>query len=145
MCRIVQDIRTCLIRHTKKPVKCVWLYRIISEPVLSDTPKNQWNVSDCTGSYQNLSYQTHQETSEMCRIVQDHIRTCLIRHTKKPVKCVWLYRIISEPVLSDTLRNQWNVSDCTGSYQNLSNPTHQEISEMCRIVQDIGILRFYFS
>jgi len=28
---------------------------------------------------------------------------------------------------------------------NLSNPTHHVIREMCRIVQDVGILRFYFS
>ena len=28
---------------------------------------------------------------------------------------------------------------------NLSNPTHQGTREMCRIVQDVGILRFYFS
>jgi hypothetical protein len=28
---------------------------------------------------------------------------------------------------------------------NLSNPTHQETSEMCQIGQDVGILRFYFS
>ena len=26
---------------------------------------------------------------------------------------------------------------------NLSNPTHQGIREMCRIVQDVGILKFY--
>ena len=32
MCRIVQDVRTCLIRHTKGPGKCVRLYRM-SEPV----------------------------------------------------------------------------------------------------------------
>ena len=28
---------------------------------------------------------------------------------------------------------------------NLSNPTHQGTREMCRIVQDVGILRFYFN
>jgi hypothetical protein len=28
---------------------------------------------------------------------------------------------------------------------NLSNPTHQGTREMCRIVQDVGILRVYFS
>ena len=32
MCRIVQDVSTCLIRHTKGPGKCVGLYRM-SEPV----------------------------------------------------------------------------------------------------------------
>jgi hypothetical protein len=26
---------------------------------------------------------------------------------------------------------------------NLSNPTHQVTREMCRIVQDVGLLRFY--
>jgi hypothetical protein len=48
--------------------------------------RNQENVSDCTGC-QNLSNPTHQGTREMCRIVQD-VRTCLIRHTKGPGKCV---------------------------------------------------------
>ena len=28
MCRIVQDVRTCLIRHNKGPGKCVGLYRM---------------------------------------------------------------------------------------------------------------------
>jgi hypothetical protein len=28
---------------------------------------------------------------------------------------------------------------------NLSNPTHHGTREMCQIVQDVGILRFYFS
>jgi hypothetical protein len=32
MCQIVQDVRTCLTRHTKGPGKCVGLYRM-SEPV----------------------------------------------------------------------------------------------------------------
>ena len=32
MSLIVQDVRTCLILHTKAPGKCVWLYRM-SEPV----------------------------------------------------------------------------------------------------------------
>ena len=32
MCRTVQDVRTCLILHTKGPGKCVGLYRM-SEPV----------------------------------------------------------------------------------------------------------------
>ena len=63
----------------------------MSEPVKSDTPKDQGNVSDCTGC-QNLSNPTHQGTREMCRIVQD-VRTCLIRHTKGPGKCVGLYRM----------------------------------------------------
>jgi hypothetical protein len=48
-------------------------------------------VSDCTGC-QNLSNPTHQGTREMCRIVQD-VRTCLIRHTKGPGKCVGSYRM----------------------------------------------------
>ena len=137
MCQIVQDIRTCLFRHTKRPGKCVRLYRI-SEPVYSDTPRDQGNVSDCTGC-QNLSIPTHQETREMCQIVQD-IRTCLFRHTKRPGKCVRLYRI-SEPVYSDTPRDQGNVSDCTGC-QNLSIPTHQETREMCQIVQNVRTCLF---
>jgi hypothetical protein len=28
---------------------------------------------------------------------------------------------------------------------NMSNPAHQGTREMCDIVQDVGILRFYFS
>ena len=28
MCQIVQDVRPCLIRHTKGPGKCVRLYRM---------------------------------------------------------------------------------------------------------------------
>ena len=36
--------------------------------------------------------------------------------------------------LPHTMYIQWN----------LSNPTHQWIREMCKIVQDVGILRFYF-
>ena len=36
------------------------------------------------------------------------------------------------------------MSDCTGC-QNLSNLTHQVTREMCLIVQDVGIFRFYFS
>ena len=35
----------------------------------------------------------------------------------------------------DILEIQWN----------LSNPTHQGTREMCQIVQDVGILRLYFS
>jgi hypothetical protein len=36
------------------------------------------------------------------------------------------------------------MSVCTGC-QNLSNPTHQGTREICWIVQDVRILRFYFS
>ena len=110
MCRIVQDVRTCLIRHTKGPGECVGLYRM-SEPVFSITPRDQGNVSDCTGC-QNLSNPTHQGTRGMCRIAQD-VRNCLIWHTKGPWECVGLYRM-SEPVYSITPRDQRNVSDCTG-------------------------------
>jgi len=90
MCQIVQDVRTCLIRHINGPGKCVRLYRM-SEPVLSYTSMVQGNVSDCTGC-QNLSYPTHQWTREMCRIVQD-VRTCLIRYINGPGKCVGLHRM----------------------------------------------------
>jgi hypothetical protein len=39
MCQIVQDVRTCLARHTKGPGKCVGLYGLDSfwHPVQSDT------------------------------------------------------------------------------------------------------------
>ena len=89
MFQIAQDVRTCLIWHIKEPGKCFRLYRM-SEPVLSDTSRNQGNVSDCTGC-QNMSNLTHQGTREMFQIVQD-VRTCLIWHIKEP----------------------GNVSDCTG-------------------------------
>ena len=36
------------------------------------------------------------------------------------------------------------MSDCTGC-QNLSNMSHQGTREMCQIVQDVRIHRFYFS
>jgi hypothetical protein len=129
MCRIVQDVRTCLIWHTKEPGKCVGLNRMSGHislvplyrirqvltsctiqhismvpwcvgldrfwhPVQSDTfptQRNQGNVSDCTGC-QNLSNPTHKGTREMCQIVQD-VRTCLIRYTKGPGKCVRLSRM----------------------------------------------------
>ena len=51
------------------PGKCVGMYRM-SEPVYSDTPGYQGNVSECTGC-QNLSNPTHQGTREMCRNVHD--------------------------------------------------------------------------
>ena len=136
MCRIVQDVRTCLFHHTKGPEECVGLYRM-SEPVYSITPRDQRNVSDCTGCL-NLSNPSHQGTRGMC--VHD-VRTCLIRHTKGPGECVGLYRM-SEPVYSITPRDQGNVSDCTGC-QNLSNLTHQETSGMCRIVQDVRTCLFH--
>jgi hypothetical protein len=123
---------TCLIWHTKGPVKYVRLYRM-SESVQSDIPRDQWNMSDCTGC-QNLSNLTYQGTSEICQIVQD-VRTCPIWHTKGPVKYVRLYRM-SEPVQSNILRDQRNMSDCTGC-QNLSNLTYQGTSEICQIVQDV--------
>ena len=40
-----------------------------------------------------------------------------------------------DQVKPKTIMVQWN----------LSNPTHQGTREMCRIVQDVGILRFYFN
>ena len=94
MCRIVQDVSTCLIRHTKGPGKCVRLYRM-SVPVYTGTPRDQGNVSDCTGCMY-LSNPAHHGTREMCQIVQDGC-TCLIRHATGPEKCVRLYRI-SVPV-----------------------------------------------
>jgi hypothetical protein len=36
----------------------------------------------------------------------------------------------------------WNLRNIQIQW-NLSNPTHQGIREMCQIVQDVGILRFY--
>ena len=124
---------TCPIQHTKGPGKCVRLYKM-SEPVQSNTPRDQGNVSDCTRC-QNLSNPTHQGTREMCPIVQD-VGTCPIQHTKGPGKCVRLYKM-SEPVQFNTPRDQGNVSDCTRC-RNLSNPTHQGTREMCPIVQDVG-------
>ena len=117
MCRIVQDVRTCLIWHTKRPGG---MCRIVQDV--------------------NLSNLTHQETRGMCQIVQD-VRTCLFHHTKGPEECVGLYRM-SEPVYSITPRDQGNVLDCTGC-QNLSNLTHQGTRGMCRIVQDVRTCLFH--
>ena len=36
----------------------------------------------------------------------------------------------------------WNLRNIQIQW-NLSNPTHQGTREMCQIVQDVGILRFY--
>ena len=144
------------------PEKCVRLYRM-SEPVYISTPREQRNVSDCTGC-QNLSKSTHQESREMCQIVQD-VRTCLNQHTKRTEKCVrlrnvsdWAETGVRTCTMSDTLREQRNVSDCTGCQnlsksthqercqrnvsdctgcQNLSISAHQESREMCQIVQDV--------
>ena len=65
----------------------------------------------------NLSNQTHQGAREMCQIAQD-VRTCLIRHTKGPGKCVGLYRMSEYSgfilVLIGILRNDQFLSDVTG-------------------------------
>jgi hypothetical protein len=111
MCQIAQDIRTCLICHTKGPEKCVRLYlthfsgplvwhirQVLTSCTIWHISLVPWRdvldrfyVSDCTGC-QNLSNMSHQGTREMCQIVQD-VRTCLIRHTKGPEKCGRLYRM----------------------------------------------------
>jgi hypothetical protein len=110
MCRIVQDVRTCLIRHTTMRTGfnfgvCVF----INHPQLTIIfltlgryechPRLSTEISLILKKLmfyysQNLSNPTYQGTREMCRIVQD-VRTCLIRHTKGPGKCVGLYRMSS--------------------------------------------------
>ena len=122
---IVQDVRACLIWHTKGPGKCIALYRrleysgfIVQEVgILRFYCTGCQNLSNlthqgaremyrtvqevgilrfyCTGC-QSLSNLTHQGTREMYCIVQD-VRACLIWHTKGPGKCIALYRM-SEPV-----------------------------------------------
>ena len=155
MCRIVQDVRTCTIRHTKRPGECVGLYRISRTCLIWHIPRVQRNVSDCTGCL-NLSNPTHQGTLGMCRIVQD-VRTCLQSH--QGTRSLGMCRIVQD-VRTCTIRHiplgplvwristgcqnpvqirhipldQGNVSDCTGC-QNLYNPT-QGTRGMCRIVQD---------
>jgi hypothetical protein len=94
VCRIRQVLTSCTIWHISLVSWCVRLDRFW-HPVQSDTFPWYRNVSDCTGC-QNLSNPTHQDTKEMCQIVQD-VRTCLIWLTKIPRKCVRLYRM-SEPV-----------------------------------------------
>ena len=62
----------------------------------------------------NLSNLTHQGTREMCQIVQD-VRTCLIRPTKGPGKCVGLFRMSEYFILVN--RYIWDhesLSDVTG-------------------------------
>jgi hypothetical protein len=95
---------------------------------------------DCTGC-QKLSNPTHQGTREMFQIVQD-VRTCLIRHTKRPGKCFRLYRM-SEPV-SDFLWHPTKIYDpkvlllaeIKPQYSNiLYNLTHFSGPLVCRIRQ----------
>jgi hypothetical protein len=85
MCQIVQDVRTCLICHTKGPEK--WgsdiLYNLthISGPLM-------WHIrqvlTSCTIWHISL-------------VPWWDVRTCLICHIKGPEICVRLYRM-SEPV-----------------------------------------------
>jgi hypothetical protein len=76
----------------------------------------------------NLSNMTHQGTREMCRIVQD-VRTCLIRHTKGPEKCVGLYRVseYSDFILVNT---------------NILGPSQDVRKLRCRIAQ-VPLYMFY--
>jgi hypothetical protein len=87
-------------------------------PVTSD--KNQWSFFFKLSSFYtvyniqwNLSNATHQGTREMCQIVQD-VRTCLIRHTKGPGKCVRLYRMsdYSDFILVTTVIYMENINTC---------------------------------
>ena len=71
------------------PFKQLWLNSCYQQTLLPDAP---WHKVDIFYSKWNLSNPIHQGTTEMCRIVQD-VRTCLIRHTKGPWKCVGLYRM----------------------------------------------------
>jgi hypothetical protein len=71
-----------------------------------------------------LSNPTHHKTREMCQIVQD-IRTCLIRHTMRPGKCVRLYRI----------------SEYSGFILVNRNTLGPWI--FCRMSQDVGLRKFH--
>jgi hypothetical protein len=90
VCRIRQVLTSCTIQHISLVPWCVGLDRFHCSKIVETEA-----VLDCTGC-QNLSNPTHQWTREMCQIVHD-VRTCLIRHTRGPGKCVGLYRM-SEPV-----------------------------------------------
>jgi hypothetical protein len=86
--------------------------------------------------------------SDATKVLTETAINCKVTKIKydKPIDQVGGYNLFFntvESVLSDTPRDQGNVSDCTGCL-NLSNPTHQETREMCQIVQDVGKLRFCF-
>jgi hypothetical protein len=118
---ILQDVRTCLIWHTKGSGKCVGLY-------LLTKIKPEYSIM--------LYNPTHFPDPLVCQIRQV-LTSCTIQHISLVPWCVRLDRIW-HPVQSntfpwslggDTPRDQGNVSDCTGCL-NLSNLTHQGIREM---------------
>ena len=112
---IVQDVRTCLIRHTKGPGG---MCRIVQDVRTCTIPSHSKGPEECVGLYRmsDILYNpTHSSGPLVCRIRQDVRHPVLIRHIP---------------------RVQGNVSDCTGCL-NLSNPTHQGTRGMCRIVQDV--------
>jgi hypothetical protein len=147
MCRIVQDVRNCIIWHTKVSGKYVRFYRM-SEPIKSDTPRYHGNVSDCTGC-QNLSNPTHQGNREMCNSVED-VRTCIVSdYTGSDI----MYNLTHFP---DTLvcRIRQVLTSCTAWYISLipwcvgldrvwhpvhsdTFTRHQGIREMYQAVQDV--------
>jgi hypothetical protein len=127
MFRIVQDVRTCLIWHTKGRGKCEvltsctirhislvpWNVRLdrFWHPVQSDTFPWSLGMSDETG-FDILYNPKHFPGPLVCQIRQV-LTSCTIQHI-----------------------SQGNVSDCTGC-QNLSNLTYQGTRVMCQIVQDV--------
>jgi hypothetical protein len=91
MGRIVHDVRTCLIRHTKGAGKCVGLYRM-SEPV-SDILHNP----------------IHFPGPLVCRIRQV-LTSCTIQHISLVPWCVGLDRF-RHPAQSNTFPWSFGVSD----------------------------------
>jgi hypothetical protein len=98
----------------------------------------QWNLCNPTPDFSDILWHTTPKIYGLKVFLLTKLNlsiqtSCTIRHVR-------LYRM-SEPVYSDTPKDQGKVSDCTGC-QNLSNLTHQRTREKCRIVQDVWILRF---
>jgi hypothetical protein len=88
MCRIVQDVRTCLICQTKGPGKCVGLYRM-SEPVCQTKGPGK-----CVGLYRmSESVQSVKPRDQRNMSDRTGCQNCLICQTKGPGKCVGLYRM----------------------------------------------------
>ena len=122
--------------HSSGPLECDRISTGCQTSCTIRHTKVQRNVSDCTGFWHPVqSDHIPLVPWNVIGIVQD-VWTCLIRHTKGPLVC----RISTgcqTSCLSDTPRDQRNVSDCTGC-QNLYNPTHSKGPEECdRIVQDV--------
>jgi hypothetical protein len=93
----------------------------------------------------NLSNPTHQRTVEMCRLVQD-VRTCLIRHTKGPGKCVGWNLCNPTPEFSDILWHPTKMYDPKVfllTNLNVSIPTSGTSRHISLVLWCVGLDRFW--